>query len=157
MFSQTPVLVYANYRRPFKLHTDASEKGVGAVLYQKQDDGTDHAIAYASCTLSKSDKNYDTHKLELLALKWYVMERFYEYLYGGHFEVYTDNNPLPYILATAKLEVTGQQWFASLAIYNFKIFYKSGKLNVDVNALSNLLWENAQVDHMEPLVLKAIL
>ena len=52
--SQTPILAYANYKKPFKLHTDASENGLGAVLYQKQDDGMDHVIAYASRTLSKS-------------------------------------------------------------------------------------------------------
>ena len=40
--SQTPILAYANYQKPFKLHTDASENGLGAVLYQKQDDGTNH-------------------------------------------------------------------------------------------------------------------
>ena len=54
--SQTPILTYANYTKPFKLHTDASENGLGAVLYQKQDDGTDCVIAYASQTLSKSEK-----------------------------------------------------------------------------------------------------
>ena len=53
--SQTPILAYANYKKPFKLHTDASENGLGAVLYQKQDDGTDCVIAYASWTLSKSE------------------------------------------------------------------------------------------------------
>ena len=90
----------------FKLHTDASENGLGAVLYQKQDNDTERVIAYASRTLSrgvtayasrtmsKSERNYDTNKLEFLALKWSIMERFHEYLYGGHFEVYTDNNPL---------------------------------------------------------------
>ena len=46
--SQTPILAYANYRKPFKLHTDASENRLGAVLYQKQDDGTDRIIAYTS-------------------------------------------------------------------------------------------------------------
>ena len=46
--SQTPILAYANYKKHFKLHTDASENGLGAVLYQKQDDGTDRVIAYAS-------------------------------------------------------------------------------------------------------------
>ena len=51
--SQTPILAYANYRNPFQLHTDARESGLGAVLYQKQDDGIDHIIAYASQTLSK--------------------------------------------------------------------------------------------------------
>ena len=52
--SQTPILAYANYQKPFKLHTDASEHGLGAVLYQKQDDNTEHVIAYVSMTLSKS-------------------------------------------------------------------------------------------------------
>ena len=95
--SQTPMLAYANYRKPFKLHTDANGNGLGAVLYQKQDDGMDHMIAYANQTLSKSERNYDAHKLEFLGLKWSVTERFYEYLYCGHFEVYMDNNPLTYI------------------------------------------------------------
>ena len=130
---------------------------MGAVLYQKQDDGTDHIIAYASQTLSKSEKNYDAHKLEFLALKWSVTERFHEYLYGGHFEVYTDNNPLTYILTTAKLDSTGQRWVASLANYNFKIFYRSGKLNVEANALSRIPWENTQVNHVEPLIVKTML
>ena len=107
--SQTPILAYANYKKPFKLHTDASENGLAAVLYQKQDDGTTHITAYASWTLSKSEGNYDAHKLEFLALKWSVTERFHEYLYGGHFGVYTDNNPLIYILTTAKLEATTQR------------------------------------------------
>ena len=51
--SQTPVLAYASYRKPFQLHTDASENGLGAVLYQKQDDGMEIVIAYASRTLSR--------------------------------------------------------------------------------------------------------
>ena len=129
-------MAYANYTKPFKLNTDASENGLGAVLYQKQDDGADRVIAHASQTLSKSERNYDAHKVEFLALKWSVMERFHEYLYGGHIEVYTDNNPLTYILTTAKLDATGQRWVASLANYNFKIFYRSGKLNVEADALS---------------------
>ena len=78
------------------------------VLYQKQADGMKSVIAYASWTLSRSEQNYDAHKLEFLALKWSVTERFHEYLYGGHFEVYTDNNPLTYVLTTAKLDATGQ-------------------------------------------------
>ena len=142
---------------PFKLHTDASEHGLGAVLYQKQDDNMECVIAYASRTLSKPKGNYDTYKLEFLDLKWSIMERFHEYLYGGHFDVYTDNNPLTYILTTAKLDATGQRWVASLAKYNFKIFYKSGKLNVEADALLHIPWESAQVEHMEPLIVKTML
>ena len=152
--SQTPILAYANYKKPFKLHIDASENRLGAVLYQKQDDGTDHVIAYASWTLSKSERNYDSHKVEFLALKWSVTERFHEYLHGGHFEVYMNNNPLTCILTTAKLDATGQSWVSSLANYNFKIFYRSGKLNVEADALSRIPWENTQVDHIECRIVK---
>ena len=157
LYSQTPILAYANYKKPFKPHTDASENGLGAVLYHKQDDGTYCVIAYASWTLSKSEKNYGAHKLEFLALKWSVTERFHEYLYGGHFEVYTDNNPLTYIITTARLDAIGQRWVASLANYNFKIFYRSGKLNVEADDLSRIPWENTQVNHLEPLIVNTML
>ena len=85
------------------------------------------------------------------------MDRFHEYLYGGHFEVYTDNNPLTYVLTTAKLDVTGQWWIASLANYNFKIFYRSGKLNVEADALSCLPWGSMQTKRVELLIAKAML
>ena len=71
--------------------------------------------------------------------------------------MYTDNNPLTYVLTTAKLDATGQQWVASLANYNFKIFYKSGKLNVEVDALSCIPWESSQKEEVEPLIVKTML
>ena len=145
--SQTPMLAYANYKKAFKLHTDASESRLGAVLYQKQDDGTDCVIAYASQTLSKSERNYDAHKLEFFALTWSVTERFHEYPYGGHFEVYMDNNPLTYILTTAKLDATRQRWVASLANYNFKTFLHEWK----TQCRSRCLIPNTMGKHMSRL------
>ena len=106
--SNTPMLAYADYQKPFKVHTDASESGLGAVLYQDQEDGTTRVVAYASKSLSKSEKRYHSSKLEFLALKWSICEGFYKYLYGGEFKVHTDNNPLTYVLTTAKLDATGQ-------------------------------------------------
>ena len=100
--------------------------------------------------MSKSEKRYRSSKLEFLALKWSICERSHEYLYGGEFEVHTDNNPLTYVLMTAKLDATGQRWVASLANYNFKIFYQSGKKNVEADALSRIQWD-------DPLVIRAIL
>ena len=70
--SKTPILAYADYKKPFKIHTDASELGLGVVLYQDQDDRTTRVIDYASRTLSKSERKYHSHKLEFLALKWAV-------------------------------------------------------------------------------------
>ena len=71
--------------------------------------------------------------------------RFHEYLYGGNFEVFTDNSPLTYILTTANLDATGQRWVANIANYNFSIRYKSGKPNVNADALSRNPWD-VQVD-----------
>ena len=111
---------------------------MGAVLYQKQEDNTNKVITYASRALSKTEAKYYLHKLEFLALKWAVTDQFHEYLYGGTFDVFTDNNPLTYILTLAKLDATGQRWVASLANYNFNIHYRPGKTNVDADALSRI-------------------
>ena len=61
--SDTPILAYADYDKCFKVHTDASEQGLGAVLYQDQDDGTTRVITYASRNHSKSEKRYHSSKL----------------------------------------------------------------------------------------------
>ena len=135
-----PVLAYPNYTLPFILHTDSSTDGLGAVLYQKQEEGT-RVIAYASRSLTASEANYAPHKLEFLALKWAVTDKFKEYLYGGNwFEVYTDNNPLTYILSTAKLDACGQRWVAELANFNFTLHYKPGSTNTVADALSRIAW-----------------
>ena len=106
-----PVLAYPNYSQLFILHTDASKDGLGAVLYQVQD-GKMCVIGYASRTLSPAERGYLLHsgKLECLALKWSVCDHFRDYLYyAPNFTVFTDNNPLTYILTTAKLNATGQR------------------------------------------------
>ena len=73
-----------------------------------------------------------------LALKWAVTEKFYDYLYGNNFIVFTDNNPLTYVLSSAKLDATGQRWISSLAEFNFTISYRSGLKNGDADSLSRL-------------------
>ena len=136
--TKTPILAYVNYKKPFQLQTDASDLGLGAVLYQNDASSHQRVIVYMRCSLSNTKRNYPAHKLEFLALKWVVTDRFHEYLYGGQFDVYTDNNPLTYILTSAKLDATGQHWVASLASYDFQIFYKSVKSNVEADALSHI-------------------
>ena len=92
--SSYPILSYPNYSKPFELDTDASLHGLVKVLYHKKDDGLKHVIAYASRSLNKAERNYPAHKLEFLALKWSVREKFKDYLYGQNFTVFTDNNPM---------------------------------------------------------------
>ena len=157
--TSSPVLAYTNYKKPFIVYTDVSERGLGAVSSQLQDNGKESAIAFASRSLSKSEKRYDAHKLEFLALKWAVTDRFHEYLYGGEFDVYMANNPLTYVLTTAKLDATGQRWIAALALYHFRIYYRSGKMNANADALSRIPWKVSKTDKSvcyEPTVVKAI-
>ena len=144
--TEAPILTYADYTKPFKVHTNASEVGLGAILYQIKDDRTDKVIAYANHSLKKSERKYHSSKLEFLALKWAITDQFHEYLYGGTFEVHSDNNPLTYVLTTTKLDATGQRWVASLANYNFTITYHSGKHNITADALSRVPWNIATTD-----------
>ena len=92
--SSTPFLAYANYSKSFRLYMYTCNFGLGAVLHQTDKDGLDRVVAYASKTLSKSERNYPAYKLEFLSLKWAVTDQFHEYLTVGNFDVYTDNNPL---------------------------------------------------------------
>ena len=86
--SSPPILAYAEFSKPFILHTDASTEGLGAVLYQEQD-GLERVIAYTSRGLRASEKHYPAHKLEFLCLKWAVTDKFHDYLYGNQFTVFT--------------------------------------------------------------------
>ena len=99
-----PILAYTDFTRPFNFHTDACRSGLGAILYQTHDDDTDAVIAYASRSLTKVKSHYPAHKLEFLILKWAVVEKFHEYLYGLTFDVYMNNNSLTYVLTMAKLD-----------------------------------------------------
>ena len=133
-----PVMAYPEFDKPFVLHTDASQEGLGAVLYQRQE-GVMRVIGYASRTLTPAEQNYYLHsgKLEFLALKWAITEQFHDYLaYAPEFIVYTDNNPLTYIMSTAKLTATGHRWVSSLADFNFCIKYRPGKIHKDGDFLS---------------------
>ena len=144
-----PILTYADFSKPFKLHTDACGTDLGAALYQTQEDGTKAVITYASRSLNKAESHYPAHKLEFLALKWAVVEKFHEYLYGSTFDVYTDNNPLTYVLTTAKLEAASHHWVTSLANYNFRLHYWAGKTNIDTDALSRVSWPECIPDNSD--------
>lgn len=100
--THAPVLAFANPDKPYILHVDAILKGLGAVLYQEYKEGL-RPVAYASRKLSPSEKGYPVHQFEFLALKWAVVDKFHDYLYGARFTVHTDNNPLTYVLTRAKL------------------------------------------------------
>ena len=140
---QAPILSFPDFSKPFLLETDASGKGLGAVLSQKQSDQRYHPISYASRIMNEMEQGYHSNKQEFLALKWAVTEQFHEYLspYGknrNEFVVHTDNNPLTYIFSTTNLDAAGQRWVAHLASYNFALEYQKGKDNTVADFLSRM-------------------
>ncbi|KAL7831312.1 hypothetical protein SRHO_G00308150 [Serrasalmus rhombeus] len=147
--THAPVLAFADPARPYVLHVGASLHGLGAVLNQEYPEGL-RPVAFASRKLNSSEKNYPIHQLEYLALKWAVVDKFHDYLYGASFTVRTDNNPLTYVLTTAKLNATGHRWLAALSAYNFTIQYRPGCNNIDADSLSRNVFskENGEWQNM---------
>ena len=146
----SPVLGYAQFDQSFVLEVDASFQGLGAVLSQQQPEGQ-RVIAYASRTLRPAErnmKNYSSMKLELLAMKWAMCEKFRHYLMGSHTLVLTDNNPLSH-LQTAKLGAVEQRWAAELACFNFTVKYRSGRENKNADALSRFPVEQPKGEEEE--------
>ena len=140
---QAPILAFPDFDKPFPLETDASRRGLGAVLPQKEADGQYHPIASASHVMNETKQRYHSNKQEFLALKWAVTEQFHEYLspYGknrNEFVVCTDNNLLTYIFSSANLDAAGQCWLACLASYNFFLEYQKGKDNMVADFLSQM-------------------
>lgn len=155
MLIHPPILAFPNFDLPFVLHTDASNEGLGAVLYQRQDNKL-RVIGYGSRTLTPAERNYHLHsgKLEFLALKWAICDKFRDYLYyAPTFTVYTDNNPLTYVLSTARLNAVGHRWVGELADFHFDIKYRPGKMNADADTLSRypLSFQEGLTEHTESL------
>ena len=119
--TSNPIFTFADFTKLFKLHTNASSIGLGAILYLEQD-RKDRVSMYASRALSKSESHYPAYKLESLALKWAVTESFQEYLYGKTFASYSNNNPLnwqppnwmPQDIDRLLSSLNSTQWFITI-------------------------------------------
>ena len=132
LLTTSPVLAYPQFQdeaSAFILHTDASERGLGALLEQ---DGC--VVAYASQALKQPEKNYSVIQKECLAVV-YATKPFCYYLLGRPFQLYTDNAPLQW-LSAQKMEGLLCRWALALQEFDFKISYKPGSQNVSANALS---------------------
>ncbi|GKB90527.1 putative reverse transcriptase domain-containing protein, partial [Tanacetum coccineum] len=114
----------------FIVYCDASIKGLGAVLMQRE-----KVIAYASHQLKIHEKNYTTHDLELGAVV-FALKIWRHYLHGTKCMVFTDHKSLQHILNQKKLNMRQRRWLELLIDYDFDIRYHSGKANVVADALS---------------------
>ncbi|GJW02033.1 putative reverse transcriptase domain-containing protein [Tanacetum coccineum] len=114
----------------FVVYCDASRKGLGAVLMQRE-----KVIAYASRQLKIHEKNYTTHDLELGAVV-FALKIWRHYLYGTKCVVFTDHKSLQHILDQKELNMRQRRWLELLSDYDCEIRYHPGKANVVADALS---------------------
>ena len=130
-----PVLAFPNFREPFILETDASGAGLGAVLAQKQEDGSVRPVAYASRSLLRHESNYGITELEGLGVVW-AAKHFRPYLYGHSGVVYTDHEALKSLLNTPQPSGKLARWGMALQELDLTILHRSGKANANADALS---------------------
>ncbi|GKC55961.1 putative reverse transcriptase domain-containing protein [Tanacetum coccineum] len=125
-----PILSLPEGSENFMVYCDASRKGLGAVLMQRE-----KVIAYTSRQLKIHEKNYTTHDLELEVVV-FALKIWRSYLYGTKCVVFTDHKSLQHILDQKELNMRQHRWLELLSDYDCEIYYHPGKANVVANTLS---------------------
>jgi transposase InsO family protein len=133
-----PVLAYpsSDVEDTFILDTDASHGAIGAQLSQMQS-GVERVIAYASQTLTPSQKNYCTTRKELLAVVVFTRQ-FRHYLLGRGFIVRTDHNSLVWLMSFKESHDQLSRWQEELMQYDMKIIHRPGRLHQNADSLSRI-------------------
>ncbi|GJV17667.1 putative reverse transcriptase domain-containing protein [Tanacetum coccineum] len=133
------ILALREGSKDFVIYCDASHKGLGVVLMQKE-----KVIAYASCQLKIHKKNYTTHDLELGSVV-FALKSWRHYLYRTKCTVFTDHKSLQHILDQKELNMRQRRWLELLSDYDCEIRYHPRKANVVADALSQ-----AQIEAQKP-------
>ena len=131
---EPPVLIVPDFSRPFVVQTDASNVGIGAVLTQKGADDKEHPVAFASRKL-KPRENYSVVEKECLAIVW-ALQFFYPYLYGQHFVVETDHQPLTWLQRMKNQNPRLARWALTLQPYKFDVRHRAGAQHKNADGLS---------------------
>ena len=140
--SSSQVLAHYDSSLPITLAGDASAYGIGAVISHTMPDGSERPIAFASRTLSPSERNYAQLEKEALSLIFGV-KKFHQYLYGRKFMLVTDHKPLTAILGAKKgipslAAARLQRWAVLLSVYQYEIRFKSTLEHANADGLSRL-------------------
>ena len=136
LLTTSPITAFTDFSQPFRLYTDASTAGLGAILAQVRE-GRERIICCASRSLNQAEKAYPTTKLECLTIVWAVA-KFRPYLMAMPFEVFTDHYALQWLKTMRTGSANLHCWSAALEEYNFTVKHRPGKAQTHVDGLSRL-------------------
>ena len=146
-----PILVCPDYTKPFWLQTDAADKGIGAVLSQRDNTGTDHPVAFYSRKLLPREIKYSTTEKECLAivnsLKHYAV-----YLLGRQFVIQTDHGALKFLHTMKNSNGRLTRWALALQPFSFTVMHRPGKIHGNADGLSRQSWgeDTERTDDVSP-------
>jgi len=134
--SSAPILAHPDFNIPFKVQTDASDFGLGAILSQTVD-GKERVVQYLSRTLQPAERKWCVREKEALAII-FACESFRPYIIGSRFTIETDQQSLQWLMK-AKAPARLVRWALRLAEFDFSIKYKKGSENSNADCLSRLI------------------
>lgn len=135
--NSSPVLQMPVPGLPYQVACDASQSGMGAVLFQQEEGGEARYIAFASKRLDGAQRNYPATKRELLAVI-FALNEFHEYLWGNHFILYTDHQALVALHTKKRLGYTMANWLDVVLRYTFEVRHRPGVSMILPDALSRM-------------------
>lgn len=147
LITEKPVLACYRTNGSIEVHTDACDYGIGAIMYQQQEDEEWKPVCYISRTLNEHEIKYGITEKECLAIVW-AIERLRHYLYGRTFTVITDHCGLCWFMSSRKTNRRLARWALTLQEFSFTVKYKSGKLHGDADCISrNPVGESEAIDY----------
>ena len=141
MLCSNPVLKTPDFSKSFIPQTDASNRGVGAILSQIDDNNEEHPVEFFSRKLLPCEQHYATVEKECLAIKLGV-EAFKLYLLGRSFTILTDYRSLEWLERLKENNSQLTRWSLALQPYSFTVKYRKGVANHNADALSRLISED---------------
>ena len=153
LLAAAPVLAHYDPSLPMKMAGDASAYGIGAVISHVFPDGQERPIAFASRTLTATERNYSQIEKEALSVV-YGIRKFHQYLYGRRVVLVTDHKPLTTVLgpkngipplAAARL----QRWALLLSAFSYDIEFKPTRQHGNADGLSRLPLGHRQAAALE--------